>query len=96
MLNNKQKNFLRKEAINISAFLQIGKDGLSENTLGAIENGLIANELVKISLLKTCPTPKDEIALNIAVATKCDVVQVIGRVIVLYRTSKNKIYTFPR
>ncbi len=96
MLNNKQKNFLRKEAMVLSSYFQIGKDGLTANIVDVIDKALEANELVKINLLKTCPTPKNEIAFDLAAACKCDIVQIIGKTIIFYRPSKLKLYQLPR
>lgn len=96
MLTNNQRNFLRKEANSLPTFFQVGKEGLSDNTLENISKALLANELIKINILKTCASPKNEIALDIASACKCEIVQIVGRTLVLYRSSKNKIYELPR
>lgn len=96
MLTNKQKNYLRKLANPLPTFFQIGKEGLTENTIDNVDKALLANELIKINILKTCPTVKTELALDIAAATKCEIVQIVGRTLVLYRTSKKKIYQLPR
>ena len=96
MLTNKQKNYLRKEANALPSFFQVGKEGLSQNTIEVIEKALFANELIKISLLKACEEPKSQVALDIASATKCEIVQIVGRTIILYRPSKKKLYELPK
>ena len=96
MLTNKQKTFLRKEANNLPTFFQIGKDGLTDNTFDIIDKALLANELIKISILKTCVNPKNEVALDIAARCKCEIVQIVGRTLILFRTSKKKIYVLPK
>jgi len=85
MLNNKQKSYLKSLANKEKAVFQIGKDGLSDNMIQGISNGLKANELLKFTVLKTCPVDIREIAFDLAAATNSEVVQIIGRTAVLYR-----------
>ena len=49
---------------------------------------LDARELVKIKVLKNCELSPREVADKIQKLTNCEVVQVIGNTIVLYRFSK--------
>ena len=88
MLNGKQKRFLRSLALNERAIFQLGKDGLSDNYIEQINNALGARELVKISVLKSGPRDLKEVAFDLARLTKSEVVQIIGRTIVLYRKGK--------
>jgi RNA-binding protein len=46
--------------------------------------------------LKTCISPIREVALDINSGTKSEIVQVIGRTIVLFRASKKNIYQLPK
>lgn len=92
MLTSKQKSELRSLANTLPALFQVGKDGVSANLTKTIGDSLTAHELVKVSILKSCPTPAMEVALDISSACKCEIVQIIGRTVILYRKSKeNKI-----
>ena len=91
MLTNKEKKFLRKLANPINSIFQVGKEGVSLNQIKGINDYLEAHELVKISVLKNCDAEMMEIALDICSSTKAELVQIIGRIIVLYRQSKKKI-----
>lgn len=92
MLTSKQKSELRSLANTLPALFQVGKDGVSANLTKTIGDSLTAHELVKISILKSCPTPVMEIALDVSSACKCEIVQIIGKTVILYRKSKeNKI-----
>jgi RNA-binding protein len=53
-----------------------------------VAEALEARELIKISVLKNCLDDPKEIAAVLAERTKSQVVQVIGRKIVLYKESK--------
>lgn len=92
MLTSKQKSELRSLANPLPAIFQVGKDGVTANLTKTLSDSLTAHELIKISVLKTCPTPVMEVALDISAACKCEIVQIIGKTVVLYRKSKeNKI-----
>ncbi len=92
MLNGKQKRYLRSLGNKLPATFQIGKEGLSENLLKGILDYLIANELVKISVLKTCPTSLNEIEIEICAYCHCELAQELGHTILLYKRNKdNKI-----
>ena len=89
MLNSRQRAQLRGYANNYDTILQIGKGGISEQTLKQIDDALEARELIKIRTLETSPVSSREAADDIAEKLGADVVQVIGSKIVLYRQSLN-------
>ncbi|MBS7046502.1 MAG: YhbY family RNA-binding protein, partial [Eubacterium sp.] len=60
-----------------------------ENTQ-AIAEALEARELIKINVLQNCADDPNELAQIVAERTHSQVVQVIGKKIVLYKESKNK------
>lgn len=92
MLSKQAKKTLRKLANDYRAIVQIGKDGLSYNTIESIDLALEAHELVKCKLLKTSPIEVREAAIECASNTHSEVVHIIGRTFVLYRKSKeNKL-----
>lgn len=91
MLNNKEKQILRKVAQKQRALFQIGKDNISENMIRTISDSLEAHELVKISLLKTASIPVREAAYDIASGTNSEIVTIIGKTMVLYRRSKKNL-----
>jgi len=95
MLTGKQKRYLRSLAVNEKAIFQVGKDGLSENLYKSVNEALKARELVKISILKTCETSLDEIKTILPSSTNSELVQVIGKTIVLYKQSKDRIIDLP-
>lgn len=95
MLNGKQKRYLRSLAVNEKAIFQIGKDGLSENLFLNVNEALKARELVKISVLKTCEADIKEISSVLVSNTNSELVQVIGRTLVLYRESKEHLIQLP-
>ena len=88
-LTSKQRAQLRGLANSMETILQVGKSGVTENTVKQVSDALEARELIKLRTLETCPTSSRETAEEIAEKTGADVVQVIGTRFVLYRESKD-------
>ncbi|EAE6282288.1 ribosome assembly RNA-binding protein YhbY [Listeria monocytogenes] len=90
MLTATQKRFLRKEAHNIQPLFQVGKGSVSPNLIIHVKEALEARELIKISILQNCEEDKQTVAEKISARSGAEIVQVIGRTIILYKTSVNK------
>lgn len=84
MLTGKQRALLRGLATEIPAAIQIGKDGLDAANITTFQQYLSKRELVKATVLKTCPVTPREAAEAMAAALKAEVIQVIGRKFTLY------------
>ena len=89
MLNGKQRAALRREAHEIPAIYQIGKDGITENVLKQFDDALEARELIKVHVLENSLLDTRETADEIAVRLGADTVQTIGGKFILYRRSKD-------
>ena len=70
--------------------LQLGKSGLTPENTAYVDEALAARELIKISVLQNCLEDPREMAEILAERTRSQVVQVIGKKIVLYREGKNE------
>ncbi|MGG0642815.1 ribosome assembly RNA-binding protein YhbY [Sporosarcina gallistercoris] len=90
MLTSKQKSYLRSEAHHLQPIFQIGKSGLTDAIIKQIEEALEARELIKLSVLQNCEQDKEEIADILGQQAGFEVVQIIGKTIVLYRESTEK------
>ena len=84
----KQRAYLKGLAMNMDPILQLGKVGLTPENTAAVEEALAARELIKISVLQNCLEDPREMAQVLAERTRSQVVQVIGKKIVLYREGK--------
>jgi RNA-binding protein len=96
MLNSKQKSALRSLGQTLKAVVLVGKEGMSVNLAASLEDSLEAHELVKVSVLKSCPATVNEIALDLSSATRSDIVQIIGKTVLLFRQSDKKKIELPR
>lgn len=67
---------------------QIGKSSMTPEFTKAISEALEARELIKISVLQNCADDPKELAQMLAERTRSQVVQVIGKKIVLYKEGK--------
>ena len=68
---------------------QIGKSSVTPGLTQAIAEAVEARELSKISGLKNCADDPAELAQLVAERTHSQVVQVIGKKIVLYKEGKD-------
>ena len=89
-MTSKQRAYLMSLASNLDPVFQIGKASLTPEFTESIDEVLEARELIKISVLKNCMDEPKELATVLAERTHSEVVQVIGKKIVLYKESKNK------
>lgn len=74
----------------MDTIFQVGKSGISDESVRAIDAALEARELIKLRVLETSPYTAREAAEAISRATGADVVAVVGTRFVLYRESKKK------
>ena len=89
-MTSKQRSYLKGLAMTIDPVFQIGKASLTPEVTQAVSEVLEARELVKITVLKNCLDDGRSIAEVLAERTHSEVVQVIGRKIVLYRPAKEE------
>lgn len=88
-LTSKQRAYLKSLAMDLDPIQYFGKASLTEENLRNVEEALTARELIKLGVQKNCDDDPNEIADAIAESTGADVVQVIGKKIVLYREGKD-------
>ena len=89
-MTSKQRAYLKSLASNLNPIFQIGKSSLTPEFTKAIEEAFHTKELIKIAVLKNCFDDPNEIAQVVAERTHSQVVQVIGKKIVLYKPDKKK------
>jgi RNA-binding protein len=96
MLNNKQKKYLRSQAHHLNPIFQVGKGGVNDHLITHIKEAIEVRELMKVSVLNNCLEDKHEVADALAEGAGAELVQVIGKTIVLYKESKdNKTIVLP-
>lgn len=84
-LTSKQRAQLRGLAMTEDTIIQIGKGGISENTLTQVKDALKARELIKGRVLENSLLTAREAADALAEACDAETVQTIGSKFVLYK-----------
>ena len=87
-MTSKQRSYLKKLASSLDPIFQIGKSSLTPEVTEAIGESFNTKELIKVAVLKNCLDDPHEIAQMVAERTHSQVVQVIGRKIVLYKPDR--------
>ena len=82
-ITGKQVRQLRSMANNLKPI--VGKEGVTANILKQVNEGLEAHELIKVSVLCETGSQAAEAGREIADQAEAELVQVIGKRVVLYR-----------
>lgn len=87
-MTTKQRAFLKSLASTMDVIVHIGKESLTPQVVASVDEALTARELIKVGVLKNCTDDPKTLAQIISERTHSDVVQVIGKKIVLYKPDK--------
>lgn len=87
-MTSKQRAYLKGLAMNIDPVLNIGKNSVTPEMITSVTEAIDKRELIKIGVLKNCLDDPKEVANVIAERSNSQVVQVIGKKIVLYKRNK--------
>ena len=89
-MTSKQRAYLKSLAMTMDPIINIGKSSVTPELVASVDEAIEKRELIKIGVLKNCIDDPKVIAETIAERTKSQVVQVIGKKIVLYRKNQKK------
>ena len=90
LLSNAQKKFLRKLGHGLNPVVYIGKEGLTETVVSAIDEALDIHELIKIKIVNTDKISKHEAADQVPDLSRSHLVQLIGKTLLVYRPNNKK------
>ena len=85
MLTGKQRRHLRALGHELKPIVQVGKDGIDEGLIAALDAALADHELVKIKILESAAVDRHEAADALAARAAAEIAQVLGNTILLYR-----------
>ena len=85
MLTGKQRRHLRALAHELDPIVQVGKGGLDDGLIGAVDRALVDHELVKVRVGEGANLDRHDAAEQLAARTRSEVAQVIGNIVLLYR-----------
>ena len=89
-MTSKQRAYLKSLAMTMDPILQIGKSSVTPEVTASVAEALEARELIKIHVLQNCADDIRQLAEILAERTHSQVVQVIGKKIVLYKEGKDE------
>lgn len=89
-LTNKQIKYLRGRGHGLSALVLVGKEGINENVLEAIDSELSHHELIKVKIGNNSDADKHAAAKLIPESTASTLVQLIGKTLLLFRPNLEK------
>jgi RNA-binding protein len=81
-----QKKYLRGVAHGLRPLVHVGKGGLTEPMLAAVDEQLNVHELIKVRFLD--PEDKKAMAKDLAAAVQAEIAGIVGHVAILYRASQ--------
>jgi RNA-binding protein len=85
MLTGKQRRHLRSLGHTIKPIVQVGKGGIDEGLVKALDQALADHELVKVKIGEGAGVDREEAAESLARETQSEVAQVLGNTVLLYR-----------
>jgi len=85
MLNSNEKKTLKSLANTLTIKYQLGKNEITDSSIDMFDKALTAHELIKIDVMKSVTTELMQLALDLSTKLKAEIVNVIGRTIILYR-----------
>ncbi|HEX6134267.1 MAG TPA: YhbY family RNA-binding protein [Longimicrobiales bacterium] len=90
-LTPRQRAVLRSLAQSIKPILQVGRDGVTDALARTVLDALNNRELLKVKVLETAPGSPQELGdALVASVPDAQLVQVIGRTIVVFRRNPAK------
>lgn len=89
-LNGKQRRALRALGHHLKPVVQVGQDDLTDGVFQAVDAQLLAHELIKVKVGEGASTDRHEVGEALAQKTKSELVQVLGRTLLLYRRHPEK------
>ncbi len=84
-MNGKQRRYLRGLGHDLEAVVQVGKEGVTDGVTAALDEALLRHELVKVKLGANTPEDRHDAANELAARTSSELVQVLGKAVLLYK-----------
>lgn len=90
LLSGKQRRHLRALAHPLKPIVQLGKGGIDDGLVAAVDQALTDHELVKVRIGEHAELDRHTAADRLAAQTHSAVAQVLGNIVLLYRAHPEK------
>ena len=87
-LSSVQRSYLRSQAHNLKPVVLIGKNGITDGTIEAVNKALEAQELIKIKF-REYKDEKKSLSHQLAESTESHIVGTIGHTVILFRQNRD-------
>jgi RNA-binding protein len=84
-LTGKQRRYLRGLGHALVPIANLGKGGITDAFVDALDRALVDHELIKIKILESAAVDRHDAAEVLSARTTSEVAQVLGNTILLYR-----------
>jgi RNA-binding protein len=89
-LSGTQLRKLRALGHSLAPVVAVGKDGIGDSVVAAVDSAIGTHELVKVKIQREAPVDRHEAGIELAARTGSVLAQVIGRTLLLYRRHPKK------
>ncbi len=89
-MTKKQLSYLRGLGHHLSPVAMVGREGITDSVINAVDQVIVAHELIKVKIQNNCPLDKKEAAAELSRRTGSTVIRIIGKIVLLYRENKDK------
>lgn len=90
MITTKQRAYLRKISHTIEPIFQIGKDGVTDALITALDEALEKREILKVHILENAMLDTRQTCDDTAKRLNAEPVQAIGNKFIIYRQARNE------
>jgi RNA-binding protein len=94
-MNSSVRSFLKANAQNLKPIVMVGKGGVDQRIVTALDEALTSHELVKVKF-QAFKDEKRTLAEQLAVDTKSELIGIMGFIATFYRDSENHLMHFPK
>jgi RNA-binding protein len=84
------RRLLRGHGHALDPVVQIGRQGATAQVVKQVAQALLDHELIKVKLGSECPESRFEVAERLAEESGVNVVQILGRTVLLYKRHPKK------
>lgn len=84
-LSGRQRRHLRGLAHPLQPVVRVGKEGVTDGVVAAVEAALHDHELIKVRVLEGCALDRGEVGARLEETNAAHLVGQVGRVVILYR-----------
>jgi len=88
-LSSSQRSFLRSQAHHLEPIVLIGKNGVTDGTIEAVNKALDSHDLIKIKF-REYKDEKKSLSYQLAESTESNIVGTIGHTVILFRQNPDR------